>query len=210
MNTAPETPVRGNSKRGNWLNLRHSKLRERFLFTWLWSFPLMAVLGNGVSLVYVSQVPSEVRWSAFGTAVLIGGSAYFTGGLVGFLFGIPRTVQGSAPSKRITRYLGNTNLEQVSDWLTKIIVGVGLVQIGHIVPALSKFAESMKAPLGGLPSSAAFGLGLAITYALLGFFYFYFWSRELLPLELETDIPQQQNGENESAQPTDSSRESPT
>jgi len=96
-------------------------------------------------------------------------------------------------------------LEQVSDWLTKIIVGVGLVQIGHIVPALSKLAESMKAPLGGQPSSAAFGLGLAITEALLGFFYFYFWSRELLPLELESHNPQQQNGINESAQSTDSS-----
>ena len=63
-------------------------------------------------------------------------------------------------SKGITQYQGNTNLEQVSDWLTKIIVGIGLVQIGHIVPALSKFAESMKAPLGGLPSSSAFGLGV--------------------------------------------------
>jgi len=183
-----------NTKRFGRLNLRHPELRERFLFQWLWSFPLMAILGIGIILIYVSQVPSGVRWSAFGTAVLIGGSSWFAGGFVGFLFGIPRTVQGSASPERVTRYLGNTNLEQVSDWLTKIIVGVGLVQIGHIVPALDKLAESMKTPLGGLPSSGAFGLGLAITYALLGFFYFYFWSRELLPIELETSAPQQRNG----------------
>ena len=182
-----------NTKRFGWLNLRHSELRERFLFQWLWSFPLMTILGVGIILIYVSQVPSGVRWSSFGTAVLIAGSGWFAGGFVGFLFGIPRTVQGSAASERATRYLGNTNLEQVSDWLTKIIVGVGLVQIGHIVPALSKFAESMKTPLGGLPSSGAFGLGLAVTYTLLGFFYFYFWSRELLPIELETSAPQQRN-----------------
>ena len=133
------------------------------------------------------------------------------GGIVGFLFGIPRTVQGSALPERATQYQGNTNLEQVSDWLTKIIVGVGLVQIGHIIPALSKFAESMKAPLGGLPSSAAFGLGLAISYALLGFLYFYFWSRSLFVRELGIyNTPQQQNAINESAQSTDSSPEPPT
>jgi hypothetical protein len=68
-------------------------------------------------------------------------------------------VQGSVPSEKATRYLGNTNLEQVSDWLTKIIVGVGLVQIGRIVPALSKLAESMKAPLGRAAVKRSFRLG---------------------------------------------------
>jgi hypothetical protein len=198
-------PVSGNTRRFNWLDLWSSNLPQRFLFVWLWFLPVTAILGVGVILVYTSQVPSGVRWGAFGTAVVIAASAWFTGGIVGFLFGIPRTVRGPAPSERAMQYQGNTNLEQVSDWLTKIIVGVGLVQIGHIVPALSKFAESMKAPLGGLPSSGAFGLGLAISYALLGFFYFYFWSRSLFVRELGTyNTPQQQNRRNESAQSTDS------
>jgi len=52
----------------------------------------------------------------------------------------------------------------------------------------------MKAPLGGQASSAAFGLGLTISYALLGFFYFYFWSRSLFKRELGIDdTPRQQN-----------------
>jgi len=211
--TDPEKPTQtqGDSasttyKRFNWFNLWPSKLLQYYLFIWLWTIPMVCVLGVGAMLVYTSQVPSGVRWSAFGTALAIGSSAYFTGGLVGFLFGVPRTVQGSALSKRFTQYQGNTNLEQISDWLTKIIVGIGLVQIGHIVPALSKFAESMKAPLGGLPSSGAFGLGLAISYALLGFFYFYFWSRSLFARELGTfNASQQQNGVNDSEQSTDSS-----
>jgi hypothetical protein len=97
-------------------------------------------------------------------------------------------------------------LEQVSDWLTKIIVGVGLVQIGRIIPGLSKFAESMKAPLGGQASSAAFGLGLAITNVLLGFFYFYLWSRSLLPRGLGIfDTSQQQSGTEKAAKHADSS-----
>lgn len=205
VNPTPGDSAPSNSKRFNWLSQWPSKLPQLYFFIWLWTIPMVCALGIGVTLIYTSQVPSGVRWSVFGTALAIGCSAYFTGGIVGFLFGVPRTVQGTTPSKRI-QYRGNTNLEQVSDWLTKIIVGIGLVQIGHIVPALSKLAESMKAPLGGLPSSAAFGLGLAISYALLGFFFFYFWSRSLLVRELEAfNAPQQQNGINESDQSTDSS-----
>jgi hypothetical protein len=201
VSSAPRNP-----KRFNWLSLSPSTLPQLFIFSWLWSIPIIGVLLAGVNLIYASQVPSGVRWSVFGTASVIGSAAYFTGGIIGFLFGVPRTVQGSGPSKRGTQYRANTNLEQVSDWLTKIIVGIGLVQIGHIVPALSKLADSMKAPLGGQASSAAFGLGLTISYALLGFFYFYFWSRSLFRRELGIyDTPQQQNDMEEPAQSTDSS-----
>jgi hypothetical protein len=78
----------------------------------------------------------------------------------------------------------NTNLEQVSDWLTKIIVGVGLTQIGRVLPALTKLSENLKAPLGGQPSSGTFGLALTISYTLLGFLFFYLWSRTGLHEEL--------------------------
>ncbi len=72
------------------------------------------------------------------------------------------------------------------------------MQAGHIVPALSKLAASMKAPLGGQASSGAFGLGVVINYALLGFFYFYLWSRSLFVRELGLANPaQQQDGTDE-------------
>ena len=92
-------------------------------------------------------------------------------------------MQGSAASPGIVPH-DNTNLYQVSDWLTKIVVGVGLVQIGRTLPVLTRLAESMKAPLGGQASSAAFGLGLTITYAVLGFFFLYLWSHTLFAYEL--------------------------
>ena len=69
-----------------------------------------------------------------------------SGGIIGFLFGIPRVLQDiNAPtimpknneedkdsantSKSSYRMQVNTNLEQISDWLTKIIVGVGLIEL---------------------------------------------------------------------------------
>jgi len=189
----------GNSKLFNWLNLGRTTRPELFIFSWLWSIPIMFVAGVVVVLIYSSQIPSGVRWSVFGTAIAIGSAAFFIGGMTGFLFGIPRTVQGSAPSQGLTQYQGNTNLEQVSDWLTKIIVGIGLVQIGHIVPALSKLARSMKGPLGGQPSSGAFGLGLAITFAFLGFLYYYLWARLLFVRELGMSSETRRNDTNESS-----------
>jgi hypothetical protein len=85
---------------------------------------------------------------AFATAVIAGSCSFLGGGLVGFLFGIPRSAS-SGQATPTGEYQANSNLVEVSDWLTKIIVGVGLVQIGRVVPGLSKLAASMKAPLGG-------------------------------------------------------------
>jgi hypothetical protein len=159
--------------------------KEFFASGWMFSIPIVTILWGVVILIYAIQLPSEVRWGAWAVANLIAGAAFLGGGLVGFLFGIPRAIQSPAVPTGTAKYRANTNLEQVSDWLTKIIVGVGLVQIGHIIPALTRFGESMKAPLGGQASSAAFGLALTIANVLLGFFLFYFWSRSLFKKELE-------------------------
>ncbi len=154
---------------------------------WRIFIPLLCLLGILVALLYAMQLPGGARWAAFGTAAAVAGAAALVGGVIGFLFGIPLTSQRigqGADGSGSDSFRPNTNLEQVSDWLTKIIIGVGLVQIGHALPALSRLATSLKSPLGGLPSSSAFGLGIIIYFALLGFLLLYLWSREVLPGEL--------------------------
>ena len=99
----------------------------------MFAIPIVAILWTIAILVCVLQLPGEVRWGAFATALFIGSSSFLIGGLVGFLFGIPRAVQGSTAPTGAAQYQANTNLEQVSDWLTKIIVGVSLVEIGRII-----------------------------------------------------------------------------
>jgi hypothetical protein len=147
--------------------------------------PLIAFLWTIVILVYSLPLPSGVRWGVFATAVITGSCSFLAGGLVGLLFGIPRSALASAGTTPAGQYQANTNLVEVSDWLTKIIVGVGLVQIGRLAPALSRLAANLKAPLGGQPSSAAFGIALVIANVLLGFLFFYLWSRSLLQRDLE-------------------------
>jgi hypothetical protein len=159
--------------------------KEFFASGWMFAIPIVTILWVVVTLIYALQLPSGVRWGAFAVAVFIASSSFLLGGLVGFLFGIPRAVQGSTAPTGAAQYQANTNLEQVSDWLTKIIVGVGLVQIGRVIPGLTRYAESLKVPLGGQASSSAFGLALTIANLLIGFFLFYLWSRSLLKKELE-------------------------
>jgi len=145
--------------------------------SWLWVIPLLALTGLLAILVFAAQVSASTRWGVFATGVAVAGAAALAGGLVGFLFGIPRTVQTAAAAGDQPQYQGNTNLEQVSDWLTKILVGVGLVQLGRALPALANLADSLKRPLGDTPSSGAFGLAIALAFSGLGFLYLYLWSR---------------------------------
>src|SRR5512143_3092668 len=78
-------------------------------------------------------------WTLFTVEALVGTATLSVGGLLGFLFGIPRTTRpprgsegaGANDGRREainTPYEPSNNLEQVADWLTKILVGVGLVE----------------------------------------------------------------------------------
>jgi len=145
---------------------------------------LLAILASAVFAIALS-VGWQTRVVAFGSALVVGGAAGASGGLLGFLFGIPKTLQSDAPAQDgSTRYLGNTNLEQISDWLTKILVGISLVQIGRAIPALSRLGDSLRPILGGQPSSAGFGLALCIYAAIVAFVVIYLWTRINLRREM--------------------------
>jgi MFS family permease len=119
---------------------------------------------------------------------------YFSVGfVVGFLFGIPRVLQSEGNRKTAAEGGGyeqrvNTNLEQISDWLTKIIVGLGLVQLRTVPAHLQKAAQWMAqsflppAAAGALPPEAAtsFAGALIIFFAVLGFLGGYLTTRLFL------------------------------
>ena len=155
---------------------------------WHISIPILAFLGLLGTSLYVLQFPASMAWSVLGTAFVTSGAAAFTGALVGLLFGIPfaaGTSSAPATGKGSGRYKGNTNLEQISDWLTKLLVGAGLVQLGRTPAAFSRLANALSNGFGGTNSSAPFGLTFVIFYAGCGFFYLYLWSRLSLPKRLD-------------------------
>jgi hypothetical protein len=104
------------------------------------------------------------------TGLLWGLGSLFSGGFIGFLFGIPNETE----SKDSTLHI-NTSLNQIADWLTKIIVGVSLVNADT---AYTYFVKAAAALGDGLVRSAdpqqqaagkAFAAGLIVTFLFLGF-----------------------------------------
>ena len=81
-------------------------------------------------------------WRGAGVVLVLALAFSGAGYIVGLLFSVPRAftgAQGELTSDsgrdqqvRARMYSINTNLEQVSDWLTKIIVGVSLVEARQI------------------------------------------------------------------------------
>jgi len=142
-------------------------------------------------------------WSILATAIVLASGSAMGGGLIGFLFALPRgrriepgppdsaALPASAtadpttePSEREASTRPNTNLDDISDWLTKILVGVGLTQLASIGGALGRLSRAVAPSLGG-PESAAFGLGLLLTFVSTGFFMGYLWTRFYIPVAFE-------------------------
>jgi hypothetical protein len=106
-----------------------------------------------------------------------------SGAIMGFLFGIPRSLalDHQRDAEQGSRYAPNTNLEQISDWITKILVGLGLVQIGRLPSAFESLSGALAPLLGGFPSSGSFGVALCVGTAALGFVVGYLLARVRLP-----------------------------
>lgn len=121
------------------------------------------------------------------SALLLATASASVGILFGFLFGIPRSLQdGPATGQtadsttsisRQTRLRVNTNLEQISDWLTKILVGVGLTNLKEIGPRLWRLAGSVAPAIGG---SAPVALAVVVNFTIWGFFVGYLLTRLFL------------------------------
>ncbi len=140
----------------------------------------------GLGLVSIA-IYSEWTWLVFAGCLMIACASLVFFGLLGFLFGIPLSPEQakskdsgnqntSEPRKDSSDYKRNTSLEQVSDWLTKIIVGVGLTQLNNIPPKFIELARYLAAGIGG-ESHANFVLPLIIYFGVVGFVLAYIVTR---------------------------------
>lgn len=114
-----------------------------------------------------------------GTAFLWAMGCIASGALIGFLFGVPR-VNPAYPATG--KLLDNTNVEAVSDWLTKILVGVSLVNLQAIGAFTGRLADEL-AP--ALEASRAFAIGLIVYFFVVGIIQGYILTRMFLKPEFE-------------------------
>jgi hypothetical protein len=115
-------------------------------------------------------------------------ACYATGSLAGFLFGIPRVLQGqpsnnkssAVPETRANfssayQLLINTNLDDISDWLTKIVVGIGLVELRKLPELLYNLAAVIAGDKG--KTDIPFILAVILYFCVIGFMSGYLTTR---------------------------------
>ena len=161
--------------------------RPPALGSWLrWS----PALGVAAVLIYAvgNDAPNVPFLRVLAVGLSVGAAASSVGALIGFLFGLPRTVDvttGTAsPAPARAALATNTNLEEISDWLTKILVGIGLVQLGAFVSQLSELGDSLAPGLGGGEGADAFAVGLVVYCLIDGFLLGYLWTRIVVSVRL--------------------------
>lgn len=140
---------------------------------------LLIVLGIILeSLPHLSRIGVLLLWAL---------ACAFSGGFLGFLFGVPKVLQSEAKAAKAEAAEGhdgydqrvNTNLTEISDWLTKIIVGVGLVQLGKI-PGFLRGVATVLADCLGAPCSISVAIAVTVGCAVLGFLFGYLNTRLFL------------------------------
>jgi hypothetical protein len=146
-----------------------------------------------LSVAVMASAGSSPAAGAIGSGVtmfLLFTASAAIGAALGFLFGLPRArftdelsaAAGStgatggppaAPLHPSAHYLANSNLIKVSDWLTTIVIGLGLVNLGGLFPALRTLATALQDPLGGTAHAGAIGISVMIVGVLTGFVLVY-------------------------------------
>jgi uncharacterized membrane protein len=143
--------------------------------TLLVAFLLLASNCTGFFVILASAV--QDRQTAFLWAMM----CIATGAFMGFLFGVPR-VNPAATEK--ADLLPNTNIETVSDWLTKILVGIGLINFKEIGAFLVRISGDLD---GSLSAGKPFALALIVYFFVVGLIQGYLLTRMFLSRQFSTE-----------------------
>jgi hypothetical protein len=162
-----------------------------------WIVTLGGVVIAGLIAVVAVALNASDPGAVSGVAFLLAGSCLLVGVLIGFIFGIPRALQRGEPEEpavrpdsgapkteqrkeREGRYGDNTNLEQISDWLAKILVGVGLTQLGDVPANLAGAGKYLGPALGSGTAAEGLAIGILVYFPTAGFLLGYLWTRLFL------------------------------
>jgi hypothetical protein len=160
-----------------------------------WLTDLRGIAGGagallGVGFIIVICFAGE----ACALPLMAGMACMGSGAVVGFLFGIPKTLQGNqnknggqTPGKQQqagpgdaendSRVEDNTNLEQISDWLTKILIGASLVQFRQLITFFQHVAQRLADDMPSGARSESFAVFLMVYFLVVGFVAGYLFTR---------------------------------
>ena len=143
-----------------------------------------ALVLNGIRL---ERWQTGVVAQAVGYGILFAGAAFICGVMFGYLFGLRPSGQQKTADGQTSPPTIQTNLEEIADWLTKLILGAGLVSLTALPIPLRNFAIFMAK--GVEPNSAfnpdptviqgnpAIVLAIMAFFSISGVLYGYLWTR---------------------------------
>jgi hypothetical protein len=160
-----------------------------------WKNALWLLIGLGGILLFIWSSQQPEPQAAFGGGALVAAASATVGAFTGLLFGLPRSAPkvetGRASSKPAADeaaagsaravvepiVVPNSNLIEISDWTTKIIVGLGLTQLGSLPGDFQRLVDFARGAVGGDPSASGVVGALIVTYTGAAFILSYLASR---------------------------------
>ena len=108
------------------------------------------------------------------------------GALIGFIFSVPKIISENSPiptgdklnliAAQKKRVEENTNLTQISDWLTKILIGAGLVQLKeapgfvlHVAKVMAQGVRLVPVEMNIIDSAAIMCAAIILFFLTWGF-----------------------------------------
>jgi hypothetical protein len=143
-------------------------------FVWVMlGMGLLSLVPPALALLFSGNVVGALN--AVGVGLFLAGAATASGSLFGFLFGVPKSAVNNGPDQMPRTgdepaYVPNTSLETISDWLTKAIVGIGLVQFDEILDLIGRVGATAGAAMGGTTVWQVIATSLLVHNLLMGFF----------------------------------------
>jgi hypothetical protein len=101
------------------------------------SLPIIGLFPMWLYVISIGSTPSRY----FGVGFIAALAALLVGTLAGGLFGLPRAIVSSNTDG--TGGEPSTNLIQIADWLTKVLLGAGLVQLGRMGRPLGRLVDTL-------------------------------------------------------------------
>ena len=154
----------------------------------LYSSSLVLAVVLGIVIVCASLIMRANPAAALLVALASGA----VGAFFGFLFAIPRALSADVQPGDIkdpgrgahrnsgrlsTRFAQNSNLEQISDWLTKIVVGVSLVELKTISGDVLRLSRMVSHAAEVSSDYALAFTAIMLAAGILGFMWIYIWTR---------------------------------
>lgn len=149
--------------------------------------PAGIVAAGIIACLIAVQIAGDYKWKFFGILLVVALAAAFFGVFMGLIFGVPKLNDKYNPSSDYNenhKYMPNTNLEEMSDWLTKIIVGVSLTQLAMLPGYFSDLADYILAD-NACAFSCDYSKGVVVSviiyFLISGFLTGYLYTRLYLP-----------------------------